>query len=123
MQRIAVVDDNDLLRRTLYKILKKKDYQVVAFPNGQEALDHCRINHVNLVITDMEMPVKDGLALIEDLQREKPTVQVMAISGNGEQLEIALAAGATAALKKPFDGPELLCVVERILPPMPPSEK
>ena len=99
----------------LRESLEDADYQVQEAANGAEALKLCRLAPVDLVITDIFMPEKDGLEFIIELRRRNRLLPIIAISG-GERLakgglHVAQTLGATAILPKPFTRDEILGVV------------
>lgn len=120
MTSILLVDDDDLSRGAVHKMLERNGYIVHSTGIGQEALDHYRTQPSNLVITDLIMPDLDGLEVIQQLRRIDPTVRVLAISGGGrvdaeEYLSVARKFGAVEVLPKPFTGQELKQAVDKAL--------
>jgi len=83
MKRILIIDDELSVLKVLRKILQFEGYTVVTASNGEEGLEMFRKTPCDLVITDMVMPVKDGLQTILDLRKEKPDLPVIAMSGGG----------------------------------------
>lgn len=122
MVSILLVDDDDLSRGAVHKMLERTGYVVHSTGIGQEALDHYRRQQSDLVITDLIMPDLDGLEIIQQLRRIDPAVRVLAISGGGrvdaeEYLSVARKFGAVEVLPKPFTGQELKQAVEKALGP------
>src|SRR4028118_1905703 len=79
--RIAVADDEPIMREYYQMILPLYGYEVVsAAENGQELVEHCRQCQPDLVITDINMPVMDGLDAALEIQREM-SVPIILISG------------------------------------------
>ncbi len=122
MASILLVDDDDLSRGAVHKMLERTGYVVHSTGIGQEALDHYRRQRSDLVITDLIMPDLDGLEIIQQLRRIDPAVRVLAISGGGrvdaeEYLSVARKFGAVEVLPKPFTGQELKQAVEKALGP------
>jgi DNA-binding NtrC family response regulator len=120
MPNILLVDDDDLSRGAVHKMLERSGYAVHSTGIGQDALEHYRDQPSNLVITDLIMPDLDGLELIQQLRRIDPAVRVLAISGGGrvdaeEYLSAARKLGAVEVLPKPFSGQELKGAVEKAL--------
>lgn len=113
---ILIVDDNDLIRIAIERMLLDRHYTTVAVQNGREALDYCRSHTIKLIITDMNMPIKNGLELIRDLKKEKPDLPIIAMSGVRFELQKARAEGAADILLKPFSGTELIQVLQKVLP-------
>lgn len=121
MARILLIDDEEGLRTMLRRALEGKGHTVVEAREGREALRLHRADPADLVITDIQMPDRDGLEVIMDLRREAPGVKVIAISGGGRAvsstvaLEMAIPLGAAAALSKPFRLEALFEAVDRAL--------
>ena len=83
MARILIIDDEPSILEVLRKILLFEGYDVVTAINGEEGLELFRQTPCDLVITDMVMPLKDGLQTILDLRNEKPDLPIIAMSGGG----------------------------------------
>ena len=120
MARILVVDDEPNVRHVVRKTLEHAGFDVVEAEDGKVALDACRANAMDLVITDLFMPVMDGLELIVQLHEEFPDTKVVAISGAVYEkrprfLEIAGRMASVVTLAKPFEVEELLAVVQEAL--------
>jgi len=96
---ILIVDD-DLLIRNWLKILLQQiqnmETSIYEASNGQEALETCRNNSIELVITDIKMPVLNGLDLIGSLKKEFPTIRFCVLSSydDFDYVKNALKAGA-----------------------------
>ena len=82
-KRILVIDDEQMSLHLLRKILEGEGYEVQIAVNGQEGVELFRRQPCDLLITDMVMPVKDGLQTILELRNEAPDLPVIAISGGG----------------------------------------
>ena len=120
MTRILLVDDDDLSRGAVHRMLERAGYVVWSTSQGSQAVDRYQTDPVDLVITDLIMPDKDGLELIQELRKADPKVRILAISGGGrvgadEYLSVARKFGALEVLSKPFSGQELKQAVERSL--------
>ena len=120
MKRILVVDDEVQIRTMLTEILEQEGYEVHAAGNGEEGLDLAGKLAFDLVITDMIMPVKDGLKFIMELVRDQPDLKIIAISGGGaikaeRYLTMAGYLGDVATLEKPFKLEVLLELIRKRL--------
>jgi DNA-binding response OmpR family regulator len=120
MAKILVIDDEPMVLRTLERLLKRADHEVQLADNGMEGLRAFRRIKPDLVITDIVMPVKEGLDTIRLLRSWAPELQIIAISGGnrlGSTNLLAQAAelGADSILTKPFDPAELLARVSHCL--------
>ncbi len=122
MQRILVIDDEPDVRDFLVTALRRAGYEVMAAANGREGIHACRRNAVDLVITDLVMPEKEGLETIIELRREYPGVAVIAISGgargsNRTYLNAAELCGADRVFGKPIAPSTLVAAVQDIVGP------
>ena len=83
MKRILIIDDDFLVRDMLERLVRKACYDVETAENGVHAMRVHRENPVDLVITDIIMPEKEGLETITELRNSFPAVKIIAISGGG----------------------------------------
>lgn len=118
---VLVVDDSVSMRALVCATLKKLGYQTVEANNGQEAMERLRaMPAVDMVITDLNMPIMDGISLVQNLRKlsalQFVPVLMLTTEARTEQKGRAKAAGATGWLTKPFDPKQLTAVVQRILP-------
>lgn len=116
MAKILLVDDEELDLSLIREILLKGGHEILSAENGQQGLDLLEIEEVDAVVTDLRMPVFNGLRLIKTLRGSGDTIPIIAISGaNWDQLLLAQDYGANAGLTKPVDGEELLNLLSRVL--------
>ena len=87
--RILVVDDDKAVRLLLRAVLERQGHSVVEAENGAEGLQCYRAAPTDLVITDIQMPVMDGLQMITELRGAFPTAKIIAISGEKSRLAAA----------------------------------
>jgi two-component system NtrC family response regulator len=114
---ILVVDDEEAQRKVLSGFLRKKGFQVIQAASATEAIAEARGRTVDLVLTDLRMPDRDGLALLEELRRLNPEIPVVMMTAFGT-IQTAVAAmkrGAADYLTKPIDLEELEVLVARVL--------
>lgn len=124
-KRVLIVDDKAEVREILNVVLTMYGYSCLEASNGNEAEVMYTSNHIDLVITDIYMPEKDGLSLIEDLKVMDPNVKIIAMSGGDKNhnpacLEWAQALGASNSFVKPFNHVNFMNIVESVISP--PSE-
>lgn len=120
MKKILVIDDEELARHMLKAILEGGGYEVVVAKDGESGLQLFKNDPADLVITDMVMPVKDGLKTILELREIDEFVPVVAISGGGviakeRYLSIAGFIDNVRTVAKPIDRTEILRTVEELL--------
>ena len=113
-----IVEDIDLNYMFLAEALKKTRVQILWAVNGQEAVDICRSGMcIDLIIMDIQMPVKDGFTAtceIHELNPKIPVITYTAYSYEGLK-ERMLLAGARECLVKPFDHRQLLITIRKHL--------
>ncbi|MEM7414849.1 MAG: response regulator [Gemmatimonadota bacterium] len=116
MAKVLLVEDEVESQELIGSILRSAGYEVMVVGDGRMALDHVRANHVDAVVTDLRMPVLNGLRLITELRKTGDTVPILAVSGhNRDQLMLAEDLGANAALVKPINKQELLMLLDRVI--------
>ena len=120
MKRILVIDDEAMMRNMLRQLLEREGYEVFDASDGDEGLKIQMQHPVELVITDLIMPEKEGLETISEFKRNYPDVKVIAMSGGGKigpdnYLNLAEKFGAQRTLTKPFLMNELLEAVGQLL--------
>lgn len=120
MNKVLVVEDDRAIREMCTVILEGENYTVLKADNGKEAtkvLDE--ESDIDLIITDIIMPEKEGIQFIREVKRTYPDIKILAISGGGaidakQYLELAQNLGADSTLEKPFDDQDLLKAIDKI---------
>jgi FixJ family two-component response regulator len=107
---IAIVDDEELVRTSLQRLLKMAGYTVAAFTSAEEFLRSGSLQDVHCLIADIRMPGMSGLDLQSELNAEGYQIPIIFITAHGdEKMRIrAMRDGAVAFLAKPFDNTVLL---------------
>ena len=115
MARIAVVDDQSLMRESISETLSRAGYEVSAFASGEAAVAAVSSGEYDLVITDLRMPGMTGLELLAKVADSAPGVPVIVITAHGtvESAVDAMKKGAFDYIVKPFDPDELEVVAGR----------
>jgi two-component system response regulator AtoC len=115
--QILVVDDEPNLRRVLSAQLSRDGYDVLTAEDGEQGLEMLRDHHIDLVITDLKMPRRDGMELLRaalELDAELPVVMITA-HGTVDTAVEALKTGAFDYVTKPFDQNEVRTIVRKAL--------
>jgi DNA-binding response OmpR family regulator len=118
MSSIFLIENDDAVREVIRIALMAAGYSVLEATNGRQGINSFRRNPTDLVITDIYMPDRDGLEVIEALRRTHPTVKILAISGASgsmNYLRRAEALGADRILTKPFSMSTMLRIVSELL--------
>jgi len=116
---VLVVDDSTSMRQMVSFTMKEAGFEVIEGTNGEDALAHIQGKSVNLVITDLNMPVMDGMTLIRQLRAKAefkftPILMLTTESQDAKKQE-GRAAGATGWIVKPFNPEQLLQVVAKVV--------
>ena len=114
---VAVVDDDDGVRRAVGRLFRSAGFDAVTFASAREFLRDCRQKDVACVILDLKMRDMDGLALQARIAALDPLMPIVFITAHADSASEAqaLAAGARAFLRKPFEDESLLEAVRRAL--------
>lgn len=119
MARILIIEDDDLLRDVLVTALELAGHTLIQAENGKVGLIRFLAEPPDLVITDIVMPVQEGVETIMAIRRASSAVPIIAMSGgaNNTKLYLSIAAriGARRVLAKPFTPQELLRVIDEVL--------
>jgi two-component system, cell cycle response regulator CpdR len=117
--RILLVDDDNSVRESLYTLLERDGYEVLASSNGPEALTIFRrsVRPIELLVTDYNMPRMSGLELARECSRLSGELGVLYVSGShpDEELQTDLRTRKRGFLAKPFRGNELLRKARELL--------
>ncbi len=119
MATILAVDDSASMRQMVSFTLKGAGYTVIEASDGQEALDKAKQGGVDLVLSDVNMPVMDGIELVRNL-RSLPDykftpILMLTTESAGDKKSEGKAAGATGWLVKPFNPDQLLATIKKVL--------
>jgi CheY-like chemotaxis protein len=116
-ETILIADDDAEVREILREALEQAGYVTLAAADGNEALMALRTMQFDLLITDIVMPERDGLEMIDVLRYERTAPKVIAMSGawDGVCLPAAMKLGAQALLPKPWKNQTLLDTVRAVL--------
>jgi len=125
--RVLVIDDEEMIRNEIMAVLTQAGYEVSGAVNGAEGLKILASQPIDLVITDILMPDKEGIETIIGIRKARPQSHIVAISGGGRMqnlypLGIAEKIGADATLAKPFEVEDLLQVVQKVVTTPPRNE-
>lgn len=119
-RQALIVDDSATMRRMVAATLKKAGFAVVEGQNGEDALSKVTGQRFDLVITDFNMPVMGGIALVRELRAKAQFrgVPILVLTTETEESRRSegRAAGATGWIVKPFDPNQLLQVIARLVP-------
>lgn len=117
--KILISDDSVAMRQMLKFTLLDANYDVTETRNGLQALELAKIHQFDLIISDVNMPLLDGLSLVREL-RALPKYQfkpilLLTTETDPKKKKTAKAVGATGWIIKPFDPDKLLAAIRKVL--------
>ena len=116
--RFLVIDDDTVVRELVCRMLESEGHEVF---NAADGVDGIKSHpDINVVITDLIMPEKEGIETIREIKQDFSDVKILAISGGGKSdpdnyLRIAKAMGAHSTLSKPFIKKDLIDAVQKLI--------
>ncbi len=114
-KKVLVVDDDAQIRESLRKVLRAEGYEVVLAADGQAGIEQFNANKIDILLLDLNMPVKSGWDTFERLTSVNPLLPIIIITGRKDQSDLAAAAGVGALIEKPFDVPALFQTMKDLL--------
>jgi len=124
-KRVYIVDDDPMVRRSLFFALSTTGFEVRSFMSGRDFLDEADALAAGCVLLDLRMPKTDGIAVLDELGARVRRLPVVIITGHGE-VEVAVKAmkrGATDFLEKPFTDAALLETLNALFLTLPAQEE
>ncbi len=120
MKHILIIDDESQIRLMLRKLLEAEGYGVTVAPNGKEGIRLYNENPMDLIITDLIMPEKEGIETIMELKKKHPDIKIIAMSGGGKNLSdgyllLAKKMGAMKTFEKPIRKKALLEAISNLI--------
>ena len=120
MANILIIDDDKRSRTVLRMILEDEGHEVEDAPDGEKGISIYKERGADVVITDILMPVKEGLETIMELKQISPSLKIIAISGGGRirpegYLMSAISLGADRAFSMPVKRNDLLAATDELI--------
>ena len=118
MTAILLVEDNEMNRDMLSRRLSKRGYEVICAVDGQQAVEQAQAHRPDLILMDMELPIKDGWTASSEIKQKVdasiPIIALTAHALSGDK-EKALSSGCDDYATKPIDFPALMQIIEKHL--------
>ncbi|MCG8315299.1 MAG: response regulator [Pseudomonadales bacterium] len=119
MATILAVDDSASMRQMVSFTLQGAGYEVIEASDGQEAFDKAKNQSVDLVLSDVNMPVMDGITLIKNLRTldtyKFTPILMLTTESAGDKKSEGKAAGATGWIVKPFNPDQLITTIKKVI--------
>jgi len=115
--KVLVIDDEDIVLKSVNKILSEENYEVDVSSSGRQGIDWAVERPYDVVLTDIRMPDIGGMRVLRDIKRAKPSLAVIMITGYAsvQSAVQAMKLGAADYLEKPFTPDQLLKAVASAL--------
>lgn len=115
--QILIVDDEPLIRKSLYEILRIDGYRVQMAETGEGALGILKKKNIDVVVTDFQLPKMSGLQLLEEIKRWSPKTEVILVTGYGtiESAVAAMKKGAFDYVTKPINDNEIKIIIQKVI--------
>ena len=120
MKAILIADDEEVIREPLKTVLERADYDVSEAADGNEVMNILNNKHIDLLVTDLAMPEKDGFETLMDIRQKYPDLNVVVMTGVIDIDQSSFAAWIDQyhikhVLEKPFKLKHFLKVVKKAL--------
>jgi DNA-binding response OmpR family regulator len=115
--KILVVDDDVIVIKSCTRILESENFEVIAVPGADEALEVLREKSFDLLLIDVKMPKHDGIFLVNAIRKDLSTIPIIVMSGypTPETIAGAYNAGANQLIPKPFRLDELIKMIRLVM--------
>lgn len=120
MAKILIIDDEDLVRKSVEKLLKREGHEVFAVSNGAAGIDVVRSSDIDIVVTDIRMPSLNGIETLEEIrkvraQQGKSKIPEICITGYADEElnKKAEEMGVSDYMYKPFDLRDFLACIKK----------
>ncbi|PPT08194.1 DNA-binding response regulator AraC family [Geitlerinema sp. FC II] len=116
MKKVLVIEDEQILRKNILKILKAEGFESLGAADGYEGIDLARSENPDLIVCDIMMPELDGYGVLKTLQADRETAMIpfifLTAKTDRADMRQGIELGADDYLVKPFDADELLRAIE-----------
>jgi len=117
--RVLTVDDSRTILAMLHHTLTGAGFEVLQAEDGQKGLDVLKTEDVDVVITDINMPVMDGIQFIKSVRAsgnyQSLPILILTTETSQEKRDLGRSAGGTGWIVKPFDPEKLISVIHRVM--------
>lgn len=119
MKKVLLVDDSEAVRKSVAFVLRQNGFETDEASDGIEGVEKASKTTYDLIVTDINMPRKDGFGLLKDVRamasyKFKP-ILVLTTESELHKIELGKNSGATGWLVKPFDGAKLMATINKVL--------
>ena len=113
--RVLLVDDDRSVLDALGAVIESEGFELVRAADGREAVEKFRWQPIDIVLLDLNMPVRGGWETLERLTTINPLLPVIIITARSDAYPVAMATAVAALMQKPLDIPLLLEAMRELL--------
>ena len=115
--QVLIVDDEPLIRKSLYEIMRIEGYRVQMAETGEAALGILKKERIDVIVTDFQLPKMTGIQLLEEVKRWSPKTEVILVTGYGtiESAVAAMKKGAFDYITKPINDTEIKIIIQKLI--------
>ena len=113
--RVLIADDDRSVLDALGTVIESEGFEVVRAADGHAAVEKFRQQPIDIVLLDLNMPVKGGWDTLERLTTINPLLPIIVITARSDAYPVAMASGVAALMQKPLDIPSLLEAMRELL--------
>jgi CheY-like chemotaxis protein len=116
-KKILVIDDEEIIIKSLSKLLEKNGYEVFVAKNGQDAIIMTEEEDFNLILADIRMPGINGVEVAQNISKNQKKIPTIFITGYADESieRKARLLSPVAYIYKPFDTAELLYTIKKVI--------
>jgi DNA-binding response OmpR family regulator/DNA-binding transcriptional ArsR family regulator len=116
-EKVLIIDDDEIVRKAITDLLKDEGYRVTVAVTGEDGIEKAKNGAFDLVLTDLKLPGKDGIAVLREIKalEDSPTVILMTGYASLETAKDAIRIGALNYITKPIDPEKLMPLVREAL--------
>ena len=125
MAKILIAENELALREFIARGLERRGHDVTVADDGATALDALRLQTFDLLLTDIDMPIMDGIVLTQTVGPKYPAMKIVIMSGHEHQLERAteMSQLVTRVVAKPFSIAEICAIIDEVSGQPPPRKR
>jgi DNA-binding response OmpR family regulator len=112
---ILIADEDASVREALGRVLEEEGYGIILAADSQQAIERFESGPVDLVLLDIELPIRDGWDTFERITSHALALPIIVVTGKGNHYDMVMASGIGALMEKPLDVSQLLQTMQELM--------